>query len=110
MDEPVEVLHEAVQGDDRTGAFYVPFVEGPHPGPVDGRRAAEMTYSYAGSSTIVIDHTEVSDLLRGRGAGRQLVYAAVAFARASKLKIRPRCSFARAVFDKEPELRDVLVT
>ncbi len=36
-------------------------------------RLAEMTYSKAGDSLIIIDHTEVSDALRGKGAGKQLV-------------------------------------
>jgi predicted GNAT family acetyltransferase len=54
------------------GAFYV---------EENGTRLAEMTYSKAGDTLIIIDHTEVSDALRGKGAGKQLVRAAVDHAR-----------------------------
>lgn len=74
----------------------------------NNERLAEMTYSKAGDSLIIIDHTEVSDALRGKGAGKQLVNAAVEYARANHLKILPLCPFAKAVFDKVPEFSDVL--
>ena len=74
----------------------------------NNERLAEMTYSKAGDSLIIIDHTEVSDALRGKGAGKQLVTAAVDYARANQLKILPLCPFAKAVFDKTPEFSDVL--
>lgn len=73
-----------------------------------GDRLAEMSYSKAGTSLIIIDHTEVSDLLRGQGAGKKLVEAAVEYARKSGIKILPLCPFARSVFDKMPEWADVL--
>lgn len=74
----------------------------------NNERLAEMTYSKAGDSLIIIDHTEVSDALRGKGAGKQLVTAAVDYARVNQLKILPLCPFAKAVFDKTPEFNDVL--
>ena len=74
----------------------------------DGKRLAEMTYSVAGETRFIIDHTEVSDALRGTGAGKKLVEAAVQWARAEKKKIVPLCPFAKSVFDKTPEYRDVL--
>ncbi|HEX6692459.1 MAG TPA: GNAT family N-acetyltransferase [Burkholderiales bacterium] len=73
----------------------------------DGKRLAEMTYTSAGSK-IIIDHTDVSDALRGTGAGKRLVMAAVEWARTEKRTILPLCPFAKSVFDKTPELRDVL--
>lgn len=72
-----------------------------------GERLAEMTYSKAGDTRLIIDHTEVSDALKGKGAGKQLVTAAVNFARQQKIKILPLCPFARAVFEKTPEFADV---
>ena len=75
---------------------------------VNDDRLAEMTYSRAGDKLIIIDHTEVSDSLRGKGAGKQLVTAAVEHARKNKLKILPLCPFARAVFDSTSEFNDVL--
>ena len=73
----------------------------------DGKRLAEMTYTVAGSR-VIIDHTTVDDALRGMGAGRELVKAAVEWARANGRKLMPLCPFAKSVFDKTPEYRDVL--
>jgi len=70
---------------------------------------AEMTYSMAGDALMIIDHTEVSDALRGKGAGLQLVNNAVEYAREKQLKIMPLCPFAKSVFDKKhEEFKDVL--
>jgi uncharacterized protein len=68
----------------------------------------EMTYSKAGTDTIIIDHTQVSEALKGKGAGKQLVAAGVDYARKNNVKIIPLCTFARSVFDKVEEFRDVL--
>jgi uncharacterized protein len=73
----------------------------------DNERVAEMTYSKAGDKLIIIDHTEVSDKLRGTGAGKQLMMKAVEYARNNHIKILPLCPFARSVFDKTPEIADV---
>ena len=73
----------------------------------DGKRLAEMTYSVAGSR-VIIDHTQVDELLRGKNVGAQLVHAAVEWARAENVKLLPLCPFARSVFDKMPEYADVL--
>jgi uncharacterized protein len=74
----------------------------------NNERLAEMTYSKAGDKLLIIDHTEVSDKLRGTGAGKKLVLAAVEFARKSDRKILPLCPFAKSVFDRTPEIHDVL--
>ena len=73
----------------------------------DGKRLAEMTYTVAGSR-VIIDHTTVDDAVRGTGAGRRLVEAAVQWARAEKVKLLPLCPFAKSVFDKTPQYADVL--
>ena len=73
-----------------------------------GKTAAESTYSKAGTDKIIIDHTEVSDALRGTGAGQALIEAAVAHARAKGIKILPLCPFARAVIAKNKHLQDVV--
>ena len=92
-------LHIQHEQPDHKGAFYI---------EQNGKRLAEMTYVMAGESNMIIDHTEVSDALRGQGAGAQLVAAAVAYARDKGIKIRPLCPFAKSVFDKTPEYADVL--
>jgi predicted GNAT family acetyltransferase len=74
----------------------------------DGKRLAEMVFSKAGDKLIIIEHTDVSDALRGTGAGKKLVAEAVAYARNNNLKIFPLCPFAKSVFDRTPEFGDVL--
>ncbi|MCC6835619.1 MAG: N-acetyltransferase [Cytophagales bacterium] len=73
-------------------------------------RLGEMTYSKAGNNLIIIDHTEVSDKLRGQGAGKKLVLAAVEYARKNNIKILPLCPFAKVTFDRTREIHDVLST
>lgn len=79
------------------GAFYI---------EENNVRLAEMTFSKAGADTIIIDHTEVSDALRGTGAGKKLVTEAVEYARKNNLKIIPLCPFAKTVFERTPEFKD----
>ena len=74
----------------------------------NGQRLAEMTFSKAGTDRIIIDHTEVSDQLRGQGAGEAMVKQAVEDARAGGYSIIPLCAFALSVFQKTPAYKDVL--
>jgi hypothetical protein len=74
----------------------------------NGEKLAEMTYVWAGQDRIIIDHTEVDATLKGKGAGKSMVIAAVDFARKNNIKIIPLCPFAKSVFDKSQELKDVL--
>jgi len=67
-----------------------------------------MTYVWAGPASFIIDHTEVGERLAGQSAGKQLVMAAVAFARERHVTILPLCPFARSVFNRVPEIADVL--
>lgn len=83
----------------KKGSFYI---------ELDGERVGEMTYTWAGEGMFIIDHTEVSDKLKGQGAGKKLLEAAVLFARKLRVKILPLCPFAKSVFDKTPEYADVL--
>jgi predicted GNAT family acetyltransferase len=85
--------------DGRVGAFFV---------EVDGRRLAELRYTRSSPQTVVLEHTEVSDVLQGRGVGRKLVEAAVAWARRTGTSFVPVCSYAKTVFERYPGLRDVL--
>jgi predicted GNAT family acetyltransferase len=70
--------------------------------------AAEMTFSKAGAGLLIVDHTEVSDGLRGMGVGQALVLRAVEDARAAGRRILPLCPFAAAQFRRHPEWGDVL--
>ena len=70
---------------------------------------AELVYINTGNGTITIEHTEVSDALRGKNTGYLLVNAAAAYARENQLKILSRCTFATAIFNKKKdEFGDVL--
>jgi len=86
--------------DGSKGSFYV---------AENGVIQAEMTYSMTGTTLLIIDHTEVSDELKGKNVGYQLVHTAVEYARANHIKILPLCPFAKSVFDKKgAEFADVL--
>ncbi|MDB5205163.1 MAG: N-acetyltransferase [Flavisolibacter sp.] len=74
----------------------------------DGEIMAEIVYAGGGDGTIIIEHTEVDESLKGQNIGYELVHKTVEFARAKGLKIVPLCTFAKAVFDKKPDFGDVL--
>ena len=69
---------------------------------------AEVTYVYDNEDTIIIDHTFVSNELRGQNVGKQLIRKVVDFARQENKKIIPQCSFAKKEFIKNEEYNDVL--
>lgn len=69
---------------------------------------AEITYVEAGENKIIIDHTYVSDELRGQKVGNQLLETVVTFARNKDKKVIPLCPFAKAQFDRNPAYEDVL--
>jgi uncharacterized protein len=73
-----------------------------------GNILAEMVYTIPSPDKIIIEHTEVSDELRGQNVGNQLVHTAVEYARKHNIKIIPLCPFANAVFKKKAEYADVL--
>jgi uncharacterized protein len=74
----------------------------------DGAILAELVYSKPAADKMIIEHTEVDDSLGGKGVGLQLVHTAVDYARTHQMKIIPLCPFAKSVFDKKAEFRDVL--
>ena len=83
--------------DGPTGGRYVTTIDG---------HTAEMTYSKAGTTRLIIDHTGVPDALRGTGAGVALVEYMVADVRARGIKIVPLCPFVNAQRRKHPEWAD----
>ena len=56
----------------------------------------------------VLPHVEADPPLRGTGAAGRLMQQIVDHARAQKLVLEPRCSYARAWFQRHPEAEDVL--
>ena len=85
--------------DEKRGAFEA---------SIDGNKAGLMTYTWAGDTRFIIDHTEVEPEYNGKGVGKEMVLKAVSYARENNLKIIPLCPFAKATFDKNSDLQDVL--
>jgi predicted GNAT family acetyltransferase len=75
----------------------------------DDEIIAEIVYASGGDNILIIEHTEVDDRLKGQNIGYQLVHKTVEHARLYGLKISPVCPFAKAVFDKKADFRDVLL-
>ena len=57
---------------------------------------------------MVINHTQVFDGYEGQGIARQMVMAAVDFARKNGRQIIPVCSYAKAMLTRTDEYHDVL--
>lgn len=72
---------------------------------VDRKVLAEMAYSKAGTERIIIDHTEVSDELRGQGAGAQLVAAG----KVGRYQNSASMSFCQNYATKAPRMERCLV-
>ncbi len=68
--------------------------------------AGVMTYVWAGDEKFIIEHTIGNPDYKGIGI--KLLDEAVAYARANNKKIIPLCLFAKKMFDRKPELSDVL--
>ena len=75
---------------------------------IDGNHAGLMTYTWAGEDRFIIDHTEVEEAYNGKGVGKEMLLTAVNFARDKGKKIIPLCPFAKASFQKDDSLKDVL--
>jgi predicted GNAT family acetyltransferase len=56
----------------------------------------------------VLPHVEADLPLRGTGAAGRLMQQIVDHARSHQLVLEPRCSYARAWFQRHPEAQDVL--
>ncbi len=89
-----------VESKKKENGFYV--------GEDEHKPLAEITYHLRDESTLVIDHTYVSDSLRGQGVGGLLVHKVAEFARKKRKKIIPQCSFAYRVMMHNPDYKDVL--
>lgn len=74
-----------------------------------GVEAGIMSYSHKGKDIIVILHTEVDKAFSGKGIGKALLMELVKYARENNFKVLPLCPFARAMFNRIAEIRDVLV-
>ncbi len=73
---------------------------------VEGRRAECAYRRRDGVATFF--HTEVPPALQGRGVAAALVAAALQWARAEGLRVRPSCSYVAAYMRRHPETQDLL--
>ncbi|AIQ48071.1 hypothetical protein R70723_20800 [Paenibacillus sp. FSL R7-0273] len=90
-------MGQIVQGE---GRFYI---------AGDGKDLAEITYRLEeATGNWIVDHTFVSEELRGQGTGEKLVRAVVDKAREEQVKIIPECPYAAKQFERHKEYSDVL--
>lgn len=68
----------------------------------NNERLGEMEIGINGTN-LVVYHTEVSDKLKGQGAGGKLLEAMVAYARQHNLKVIPLCAYVLAQFKRHAE-------
>jgi hypothetical protein len=57
---------------------------------------------------VIFTHTFVPPEMRGKGLAESLVRAALAWARAEKLKVVPQCSYVARFIERHAEYRDLL--
>ncbi|MGW9019168.1 GNAT family N-acetyltransferase [Priestia megaterium] len=72
------------------------------------KKDAEIHYIPTEKDEIIVDHTFVSDSLRGQGVGEALVKRIVEFAREEGKKIVPSCSFVKDKIEANEDYHDVL--
>ena len=70
--------------------------------------AGAMTFTWAGTDKIIIDHTHVDEAYGGQGVGKKILENILDWVRSENVKIIPLCPFAKAQFDKNENFRDVL--
>jgi uncharacterized protein len=61
-----------------------------------------------GDGVVAFTHTEVPPALQGRGIAAALVQAALDWARAEGLRVRPACSYVATYMRRHPHTQDLL--
>lgn len=72
----------------------------------DEREMGYITYEIS-HDVMTITHTIAH--VEKRGVGQYLVLAAIEYAKQENLKIHPQCSYARALMNRDEELRKMMV-
>lgn len=78
-------------------------------GDSEDKDVARITWVVGGESTIVINHTFVDPVLRGKSIAGKLLAKVVEMAREEDLKIVPTCSYAVAKLTRTDEYKDILL-
>ena len=77
-------------------------------GDSEEKPLAEMVFDSSGKDSIIIEHTFVSEELRGQNIARQLLQSLVDLARKENKKIVPLCPFAKTEMMKNNKYADIL--
>lgn len=72
----------------------------------NGEKLGEITWTLLGD-VMVMDHTYVSETLRGQGIAKKLLDTAASYARENELKMDAVCSYVVTAFNKSNEYDDV---
>lgn len=72
----------------------------------DGQKLAEITWTLLGD-LMVMDHTYVSEELRGQGVAKKLLDRAAEYARDNDYKMEAVCSYVVTAFERYKEYDDV---
>lgn len=70
-------------------------------------RTVFADYAVQGQTRVIL-HVEADPALRGTGAAGRFMQSLAEHARAEKLKLAPRCSYAVAWLKRHPEFDDVV--
>ena len=73
---------------------------------LNGERVAEITWVVR-DNVMNMNHTYVSDVLRGKGVAKKLLDAAADYARENNLKMNAICSYVVSAFEKSDAYDDV---
>jgi uncharacterized protein len=87
------------QNQDSEGSFYAEEAE---------KRIGEIRFTLFPDNQLEIYHTEVSSEHQGQHIGERLVEAVADYARREGKKVIPSCTFAKTVFARNADFKDVL--
>jgi uncharacterized protein len=76
---------------------------------MNGAEVGELAFRVLDDHIMTLDHTEVEPTSEGKGIGRQLVQAAVDHARQQGMKVRPLCSYAQLLFERNTQWSEILM-
>lgn len=72
----------------------------------DGRKLGEITWVLR-DETMVMDHTFVSNELRGQGIAKKLLDEAATYAREHNYKMHAVCSYVVTAFERYDDYEDI---
>ena len=83
---------------DNTGRFFI---------KENNNTLAELYYVGTSTDSINITHAEVNESLEGNGVGKQLVAAAVDYARKNSFTIKATRPYAKRILERNPEYQNI---